>query len=67
MQREETAPGQGRPAVAVDGRARSLRLGLTVKIVALSGLSIALVALILAGSFGREVVNKFLQLLAQSL
>ncbi len=54
MQREETAPGPARPSAAVD-RARSLRLGLTFKIVALSALSIALVALILAGSFGREV------------
>ncbi len=60
MQREETAPGQGRPAMALEGRERSLRFGLTVKIVALTGLCIALVALILAGSFGREV-EKLLQ------
>ncbi len=55
MQTEDSAPGSGRPAAAVERRARSIRLGLTVKIVALSGVSIALVALILAGSFGREV------------
>jgi len=60
MQSEETTPVPRRPAAAIDGRARALRLGLTVRIVGISSISIALVALILALSFGREV-EKMLQ------
>src|SRR5512138_3073919 len=60
MQRDDSAPGPARSAGTLAGRARALRLGLTVKIVAISGLSIALVALILAVSFGREA-EKMLQ------
>lgn len=54
MQREESPPGQGRRSEE-PARARRLRLGLTLKIVAISGASIALVAAILAVSFVREV------------
>ncbi|HET8540690.1 MAG TPA: methyl-accepting chemotaxis protein [Anaeromyxobacter sp.] len=60
MQRDDPAPDQARSAAAVAGRARAIRLGLTVKIVAISGFCIALVALILAVSFGREA-EKMLQ------
>jgi len=60
MSKQETTPGNGRPAAALETRAKALRLGLTVKIVGISAVSIALVALILAISFGREV-EKLLQ------
>ncbi len=60
MSKEEISPGNARPAPAVETRVRALRLGLTVKIVGISGASIALVALILGISFGREV-EKLLQ------
>jgi methyl-accepting chemotaxis protein len=60
MPTEEIKPGGGRAAAAVEARATSLRLGLTVKIVGIAAVSIALVALILGLSFGREV-EKLLQ------
>jgi methyl-accepting chemotaxis protein len=60
MHEEETPPVSERPAEAIEARAKSVRFGLTLKIVAISGVSIALVALILAFSFGREV-EKLLQ------
>ena len=47
MQRDEIPPGPGSSAPPAQARrARTMRLGLTVKILALSGVSIALVALI---------------------
>lgn len=60
MSREPTPPEQGRATAALVTRARAIRLGLTVKILGITGASIALVALILATSFGSEV-EKLLQ------
>jgi methyl-accepting chemotaxis protein len=60
MPKEEITPGAGQTAAATEARARSLRLGLMVKIVGISAVSIALVAIILGVSFGREV-EKLLQ------
>jgi methyl-accepting chemotaxis protein len=60
MHDPETPPVEGRPAATIEARAKTLRFGLTIKILAISGVSIALVALILAFSFGREV-EKVLQ------
>lgn len=55
MQIGTSIPGDGSPAEAGEKRARWLRLTLTVKVVALAAVPIALVALILAFSFGSEV------------
>lgn len=55
MSNEETAPAPGRPGRGFEPKLRRVRLGLTAKIVGISSLSIALVAVILALSFGREV------------
>lgn len=60
MQKDETAPSPARPAANVERRANRLRLGLTIKILAISAASIALVALVLAASFGRQA-EKMLQ------
>jgi methyl-accepting chemotaxis protein len=60
MQTATSTPGPVRPAATGAGARGRRRLGLTLKIVGIAGISIALVALILVFSFGREV-EKMLQ------
>ncbi len=60
MQTGTSTPAQGSTAEAIEQRRGRLRVGLTVRIVGIAAVSIALVAVILAISFGREV-EKMLQ------
>ncbi len=60
MQTATSTPGSGRPVEPGEAGGSRRRLGLTVKILGIAGFSIALVALILVLSFGREV-EKMLQ------